>query len=324
MSLRQSVPFLVNLLMATAAFAGGFQKTSVPAGARWVAYLDVPTLLATELGQHLLLQIDSQEGGGRLTAIQTVFNLDLRKDLKSLTLYGTDNRPEHNITLLDGGLDKNRIALLLETNDTYLKFDYGVHAIHSWMPNAQKGASKPADGDRRVFGVFHPRGLVVIGQDLAATKVAVEVLDGKRPCLAAPALLQAMQPKNPFSCLAAAADLPAEEAATRQGLLRQTRHVHLELGEVQGSLRATVTLQADSLKSAGQIFLLAQAIVTGAILQREQKPELARLAQSMKVTLDKDKVRLSFQHPTKECLTLIQNWRSYAQTAPQPSATPKR
>jgi hypothetical protein len=311
-------------LIAGSVHAGQFDKSLVPANAKWIVFVDVAKLTETDTGQYLLAQIDNQEGGNRLAALQTLLNLNLRKDLRTLTIYGTNNIPEQSATLFDGAFDQNKLVAALQANDTYLKFDHGNHAIHSWMqkkppaaaPERPGGASDTPPG-KRVFGAFHGR-RVVVSQNLATIKGALDVLDAKRPSLDSSRLLDSMQSPSPSSFLTAASELSPADMSRQQGVFRQTRHVNLDLGESQGNLDGTLVLTSDNVQAASHVYLLVQGLVAAAILQQQQKPEMARFAQAMKVVLQGEKVRITVNYPFQQALNSLQAWRTQLQSASLP------
>ena len=68
--------------------------------AKWVMHADVQKLKQTQLGAFLQQEAGTGEVQRRLEAIQSMFNLDPRKDIQEITAYGKGGQGEEAVALV--------------------------------------------------------------------------------------------------------------------------------------------------------------------------------------------------------------------------------
>jgi len=316
---------LAFLVPPTLLSAGQFQKSQVAAKARWVIHSDVTRLVGTDMGRYLLSQVDGLQGGSRLAVLQALANFDLQRDLSSLTVYGTNAIIEQGVTILEGTFDQARIVAGAQRGEAYLEFRHQGHAVHSWMPRSgasDRGDDGTAAAVKRLFACFAGPRLLLVSQSYDAVKTGLDVLDGRAPALEASPLADAMKPSTASSFLTAVGDLPPARGAAQHPLLRQTRRVSLDLGEAGSITEGQLVLLTDNLQAAGQMFVILQGMIASAVLQQDQRPELARFARALRPKVEGNKLRVSVRHSSQDCLAILKNWRTYLQMLPQSQPQP--
>ena len=166
-------------LFALAANAGPLQRNLVAANAVWVAHLDVDRFKETEVGQYVLAEMEKPEAQNKFAAFQAVFSFDPREDIRGLTLYGTGNRPEEGVLILQGRFDANRLLTLVRAAKDYTSSNHRAHVVHEWTDEKKEAQGRK---DARTVAAFHS-GRLVLGQGRGTVAAALDVLDNQAPNL---------------------------------------------------------------------------------------------------------------------------------------------
>ncbi len=296
------------LVAAVAAQALPLQTDRVGAGARWVAHVDVDKLKTTQCGRYLLDQLGKDEPNRKLLAFQAMFNFDPRKDVSSVTLYGSDNRPENTVTLVKGTFDTQRLETLVRAGEGYEESKYGAHVVHSWIDRKH--------GDRRIFASIMADGTVVLAGETSLGQ-ALDVLDGKAPKAVA-ATFPGLTSDRQTAIFIASADLSGmTNVNPRAAVLSQASTAYLALTESGDQIQADIGLGAKTVEAATQIESVARGLVAMATLGQDQRPELAKLAGATTIVRTGLQVAVALRYPAAD---LIAGFQQMAQRAPQGGA----
>lgn len=296
------------VLASVAAQALPLQTERVGAGARWVAHVDVDKLKTTQCGRYLLDQLGKDEPNRKLLAFQAMFNFDPRKDVSSVTLYGTDNRPENTVTLVKGTFDTQRLETLVRAGDDYEETKHGLHIVHSWIDHKH--------GDHRLFASIWGDGTVVLGGE-ASIGPALDVLDGRAPKVVA-TTFPGMTPGRQTAIFIASADLSgATNVNPKAVILAQASSGYLALTEIGDQFQADIGLSAKTVEAATQLESVARGLAAMAVLGQEQSPEVAKLAGATTIVRDGLQVAVALRYPAAD---LVAGFQQMAQRAAQEGA----
>lgn len=162
------------------AAAGPLQRGDVIADPVWVLHVDCDALKQTSLGKALLAELDKPEAQKKFAAMQAVFNVDPRKDLHGVTLYGATKAEPDGVVVAYADFDAARLVTLVEANKDYESTRHGAHTIHSWIDekNKEKDGVKP-----RTYGAIYKGKVLIIGQKESRVPEALDVMDKSKPNL---------------------------------------------------------------------------------------------------------------------------------------------
>jgi hypothetical protein len=293
------------LMVATAAgvgFAGQIAPADVAPGARWVVHVDVEALVASQMGQYAIAQIQQQGLSDKLQGFIVKFGSDPTKDLAGVTLYGTGFDLASGVAIFKGKFDKPKLFDLLNQNEGHEQTAYGNYAIHRWVepphqmrhPGGQYGGFKD-DGVR--VGAFRNEDTIVIGHSAGALTAALDVLDGKGAGTAD--VIPKVAPGTIF--LAAGKDFQAAQRPTRQSwMLQGISGGVVQAGESSGTSFLNVALTARSAEDGDRIrqmlnglLAFASAMAQGTGTPDRPAPPWAPLIQGLQVGGTADSVSLT-------------------------------
>lgn len=282
-----AVSFLALLL--TRSFAGPLDARRVPDNAVWVVHIDVERLKETEMGKFLMEELSKPEAEQKLAAAQTVFDFDPRKDLQTVTMFGTDLKNPSAVVLAQGRFDPDRLATLAGGQKNYQRGDYAGVEIHQW--DDEKSG-------RPMYAAFPAAGWVVAGPEVAALKAALDVLGGRRPPLASRD--SSFLPKTPNSLPVMVAAVSTEGAVMPDNAppaVKDARSGALILSETAGEVSLEMVVEFANPELASQVRDMAAGFIAMAALNAQENPELAEIAQKAQVSLDGPTARLRLRVP---------------------------
>jgi hypothetical protein len=302
-NLRKSAFGICGLIAATlGAQAAPLHRADVAAEPTFVLHLDVDGLRPTAIGQFLLNQMDKPEVQGTVAALQSIFNLDPRKQLHGLTLYSTGRAPEDGVLLVYGEYEPERLVTLAKGAKDYQSTSYNQHTIHSWINEQKIGSNGIAP---RVYAAFPSERMVICAQKEARVAEALDVMDHKVPTLADGTLFPQLGASGTTSFMQAAArKLHIPDFAPNAALLRMAKAAWLEIGEAQGQLRATLNLEAGDEEVSKQMVSVGQGLVALMKLQQDT-PGSVKLAEGLSLKQDGTGVAATLVVPTAQAIELI-------------------
>ena len=149
--------------------AAPLDPQQVPKAAQWVIHFDADQTKASTVGSAIIDEVlarpDAQQG---LDMLLRLAGFSFPKDLHGVTLYGAAFGEEHNVVLVHGDFDSNRVLGVLELAPSYTNELYNGHEIVSWE-----------DKGKTMFGSFVRKDLIAIARSADLVQRAVDVLDKK-------------------------------------------------------------------------------------------------------------------------------------------------
>lgn len=299
MKLTRIVPVVALLtVVAGAAHAGSFDVKQVSADARWVAHLDVGTLKQTELGRFVLKEMATDEANRKFEAFKAVFQFDPREDLDAVTAYGTGQENEEGVALFQGRFNTDQLVTLIKANANYSSEVHGSRIIHSWIDE-----KKP---DTRTYGCAVRNDQVVVGDSEALVKQAVDVLEGRAPCMTDVAALPGLADAGQSTFFIGSADMKAmPNVDPKAAVLKQNEAVSLAFGETNGRLNGTMRMVAKDVQTATAVHAIAQGLVSLAMLDANQDPKVVQMVQAIQFSVSGKEVSLRLDYPAAEAIRLF-------------------
>lgn len=297
-----SIPALlgVSLLgMIPPASAAPLQRAHVIQDPVWVLHLDADALRPTVVGQYLLAEMAKPEAQKKLAAFQAIFNFDPSTSLHGATLYGATKAEEDSVLLVYADFDAARLTTLAGGAKDATSSRHGTHEIHSWLDEKkpEKNGLKP-----RTYAAIHGN-CVIFAQQEARVATALDVLDRVQPNLSAnPQFARLEQAGNFIQGAAREPALPPSDPNSM--MLKQSKMATLLVGETQGTMRASLTLDTASAEVAAQLEAVGRGLV-GLMTLQQDKPESQKLAQGLTVQQDEASVTVRLALPVGDAVAMI-------------------
>jgi hypothetical protein len=189
---RFAILTAVLLLSAGFVSAGPIVPKDIDANAKWFGHVNCEAIRSLKLVQDLKDKCPiHQQCQAKMEELAKKLGMNPMEDVLGATLYSDRYGGQVGVVLIYvKKLDREKIVgLLNEKHPDHTTSEYGSRTLYSWMV---KHHGKKID----LTGTFASDTLVVIGAGAEQVKVALDVLDGKKPGLAADAPLIKDIPKT--------------------------------------------------------------------------------------------------------------------------------
>jgi hypothetical protein len=285
------------------ASAGGLQSAHVMGDPGWVIHVDCDALKQTALGKFILDEMDKPEAQKKLTAFQTVFDVDPRKQLHGLTLYSSSKSQEDGVLLVYADIDVKRLTTLAEGAKEHESTTHGKHTIHSWIDEnkAKKDGGKP-----RTYSAIHNGKVLVFSQKEAPIANALDVLDGAKPNLSQNKSYARLGSSGQSFLVGAASkvDLPQNDP-NAAAVLKQTKMFWLSAGEAKGNVDINLSIETENEEVAKNIESIGKGLV-GLLALQKDKPDSAKIAQGLSINQSSAEVTAKLSLPSDQIVGMIQ------------------
>ena len=305
--------WMTGVLCGVSFFASAqFKPTHVPENATWIAQLDAKALRKSATGA-LVLQLLDDGALRQIAAVQAATGLNLTNDIDTVVLFGNGNTQSNAVLSLYGRFDSARISTLLGAAKDFQNQALGNLSLLSWTDNGQQ-----------VNLCFVDPTHAVLSRDKKAATEAVK--QAAAPAGAVNAALQKVLTPAPGRFLALQMNNVADFVADNQQLviLKSADALVLELMEADGSdaIEGAVMLKVGDVEQATQlqqILLGLQALLT---MQAKENPEIAALAQQIKVDCKEQFVRLNVRLPQQTLKQMIDGQKAKRKPPAAANKTP--
>lgn len=280
--------------------AAPLRRADVASEPAWVAHLDCDGLRTTGLGHYLESEMNKPAIQDKLAAFQALFSFDLRTQLHGLTLYSTGTAPQDGVLLVYADFDPERLVTLAKAAKEARHTSYKQSVIYSWLDEKKAHRGRNA----RVYAAI-AGGRVLFGQREERVAQALDVLDGAAANLGAGTNFPQLGVPGETSFIEAAArKLQLPDQDSHAAVLKMSKQVALRVGETQGHVTATLTLEADDEEVATNMCSIAQGVLSLMKLQKD-KPGQARLAQAATLKQDGARVTVAFNVPVNYMVEVL-------------------
>ncbi len=152
------------ILVCLASIAAAAER--VPADCRWVIHADLQLMLRTKVGEWLGKEMVKQPHAARLQMLEAISGLNIRRDLKNVTICGVGADDDTGLVYVRGTFDANRLNTLAQAADGYAAVQAGSRTIHTWM-----------DKDKPAAGCLAAADLLLLGKSSTRIREALDLLD---------------------------------------------------------------------------------------------------------------------------------------------------
>jgi hypothetical protein len=243
-SLRKTFSISLMALLAVLP-AGRVTADPVNAGhvardAKWYVHLDFAAAKKTVLYDTVLAAARQRfPVDDTLAQVKAFLGVDPLTDINGVTVYNNSFEKDVAAILIHGRIAPGPIQAALGNNADYKETAYNNHALLSWTDNN--------DGKHK-NGCFYAPGLVLMADQEGTLKMAIDVLDGRKP---AESPLVKAPAAGAF--VYGSADLAAGNDPKVGQLLSNTEAATASAGEVEGKVTLSVNLTAKNAQTGAQI-----------------------------------------------------------------------
>lgn len=295
----KKVSGLLAFLMCLAPVARAQIKAShFPRDAQWVLHVDLKALNEAPMGRFLKQSLDEQARRG-MASIKAASGIDLTNDVDSLVVCGKGGAEAGGVMYAYGRFNIPKLTAIAGGAKEFRNTSFGERNLLSW-----------SDKGKRTNLCFIDPTLVVMSQDERLVRDAVSLIDGKVKGMQAGQSFAKMLAHRKGRFLAVQANNLSALAGTNQQLqlFKQAEALLLEVGQLSGAngVDCALTLKAANPESAQQMNQAATGLQALFMLQAAQKPDVAELAQNLKIGMQETYVTLSLRLPEALLQKLIQ------------------
>lgn len=320
-------PIAVSIpLLAAGVQAGGLVPAQIDAQARWIGHVDLQAFHDSQIYQTLLEADEEHNIEKGLSDLFTTQGIDLFRDVRGITAYGTGPADDDAVALIDTTANAEP-ALARWREEMHAKVvDVGGRACTQWDEKGQTSfsclRSKPDTTDR----------LLVVSHSRAGLEHALDVLDGKGASCATKAPDEINLTMQPGTLVFFAAsgifdqanglglghvgvkhdsngknDLQVAVSASgpESVIARLAQGVRVEFGETGGHLFTTVQLRTQREEDAKKLQQIVQGLMALASFATEEPDvgaTLGRWLGAVQVTRQDQTLRLAFDYDLKTLL----------------------
>jgi len=302
---RLVASLLVILWLPPIAMSAPPDAKFIPADSQWLVHFDFEVMKSSTLGTKVRDEILKQQKAVRdLQQLRDLVGLDLLEDVHSATFHGNQFVPGRGAVVLYADLDYARIVPQLRARFKYEASSYDGHTLHSCTALA---------GDRKTtIGCFAKPGVFVFGQHLDDLKKALDVVDGKRPCLAVDSLLLSGVPSGTFfQAKATGLDKIEKTAPGGKNPFNSPIVQHVELlcvagGEEGDQVFANIRVMTKDAESAQQMGRIARGFQALALMDKKLDDEKRKMLRSITITTEDRTVTIEIRGGVEDVLELIE------------------
>lgn len=289
--------------------AGGLHKEWVAHDATWILHVDVEAAMDSTLGRALLseesdIHLDFHE----LEEIEHELGLDLREDLLSVTLYGTETEP-----------DEVAVAIAVMTPEA----DEAMETL----VNHEEVDVRESVVDGRTFHVIHDGGekcyihmrqgeeederIVLISEHRRAILDALDVIEGEASNMAdeEPAGLAGVPRSGSIAFLAATNVGTMPDMHELGQILKLSDAITIDIGERRGKTYAEGAISTADVQTARDIVEVIEGVIALGRVLPQMDPELApleELSEAFEVTRDGSRLTLRLQIDSVDLIEVLE------------------
>ncbi len=281
----------IGLWVLAACVATGVQAQvkarHFPADAKWVLHLDLKALNEAPMGQFLRQAMDAESARG-LASLKAMSGIDLTNDVDSLVVCGKGDAQAGGVMYAYGRFNIQKLTAIAGGAKEFQNKAFGERSLLSWR-----------DKGKRTTLCFADPTLAVMSQDERLVQEAVGIIDGQAAGMGAngPFAKVLAHKKGRFLAVQANNLAALAGANVQLQLLKQAEALMLEVGQTPGAngLDCALAVKAPTPEMAQQLNQAAMGLQALFQLQASQNPEMAAVAQGVKVGLQDTYVTVNLQ-----------------------------
>jgi hypothetical protein len=263
--------------------------------AKWYIHLDFAAAKKTVFYASVLDAVRAHFPlDDTLAQVKQFLDVDPLTDINGFTVYNNSFEKDVAAIIVYAKVNPERFTQALQQNADFKETPYNKHALLSWTDNN--------DGKHK-NGCFYADGVVLMADQEATLRMAVDVLDGTKPAESP----LAKTPESPGAFLYGSADLAQAPDKKVSQLLSNSEAATASLGELEGKLKLAVNITALNPQTGVQLKkLLDGAKALGELATSREFPTASALLQQVEITAEGTHISASFTHDSKTLLETVQ------------------
>jgi len=285
---------LLTLFLVGKSGASTLQKSIIPEDVDWVIHFDLEKFSATQIGDQLLNNENILGLRHKNAQFRDYYQIDILKDIKGFTVYGSGTDEENNVVCLRGNFDKAYLLGLLADEYTHKETQYGNFTIHTW--------------DYDEAGVFVDDNLALIAHDVTAIRKALDVISGKKANITSSSLVSILNevPPNVFFT-ALARDL--SELAEHESdvfIFQKTESALFTITEENDYVNLRLNFTVKTIEDAQSMESVIRGLISLAKMQMEvEQRDILRPLEEIGLSTEGKKIRVELSYPIQELADIV-------------------
>jgi hypothetical protein len=290
--MRVVASVLVLILGALrSAAAAPLNVAELPAATKWLVHIDLDALRAATIFGKIQSQGLDKAGpmAMHLARFHQMWNLDARKDLRSVTLFGAQLERHTGAVVLRGKFDRPFLVAKAQKWPDYQVSRAGRFELHTWT--MRRGSRH----EHQMAAAFFTPEVLVVGFGSEQVKAVLATLEHKAPGLSsgAGAVSEPVAAGTVFVMRGAGAigaSLPCQSP-----LLQQSEAVNLALGEEKGQAFFAAYLTAKNDEVAQQMKTVVEGMCASAALKHDDDQQTLRLIRAVRIAASGKTLRVEWR-----------------------------
>jgi hypothetical protein len=285
------VALALGVIAAPAAAGSADQLAVVPAEAQWALYVDVQKLTASSLFKTLVGESEMAKIQEKTDKTFVKLGIDPMKDLKGVTVFGMGKEDKEAVVALSGKFDRAHLIGLIKAETKYQEIPFGKYLLYKW--------------DEDEFGAFAADDLVLLGENEAAIKAALETLEGRKKD-AVPPLLAGAFKESPDALLVFGVNNVSQLIGEHDKpvILTKMKGAAGSVSEKGEDLNLRINILAESAQVAKDVEQAIRGLLAIANLQLKDT-EAQTLGEAIQIAVDGENVRINAVYPLNKLLGFV-------------------
>lgn len=271
----------------------------VPADARWLMHVDMEAARGSVVLQKAWEKAKTMHPYlEKMTGMAAgMIGTDPRKDLRDVTIFGTDLDKAKGVMVLRGRMNRAMMEKMVEKAADHKTMEHRGHVVHGWTQKRHMGGRQSGP----MAGAFFKDDVLVIARSEAAVKEALDTLDGTAAAVGETSPLAGrVRPGSIMVARAAAVD-----PKTRCPVLRSADGFRVAIGESEGKSFYRAKLDMTSAAAAGDARTVVAGMESLARLRWGDDAAVMRLVSGLETAVDGDTCMIMWDAPATEVWEVV-------------------
>jgi hypothetical protein len=289
---------LIGVIVGAVVAQGQIKAAHFPADAKWMLHLDLRALNESPMG--LFVRQTMAENANRgLASLQAMSGINLTNDVDSMVIYGSGRLQTGTVMVVYGRFDMAKVTAIASGAKEFQNKAFGERSLLSWN-----------DKGKRANLCFVDPTMAVMSQDEKLVRDTLSRVDGQMAGLGENEKFARVLSRTKERFLALqACDVTALVGANPMAqVFKQAEAVLLEVSQLRDAngVDLVLAIKAQTTEMAQQFGQAAQGIQALLQLQAAQNPEVAALAQGVKVAVQGDMVSVNLAVSEAQIQKMVQ------------------
>jgi hypothetical protein len=226
-----------------------------------------------------------------------VIGMDIRKDLREVTIYGLDTDKHNAVMIVHAKTDRKKLEAMVEKAKDHVTSDHRGYTLHAWTHKGwRQSEGKP------VVGAFYDDSTMVFARTKEQVEHAVDVLDGKGESLGEDSPLAGRV--RPGTILVGRAT--AVNPDTKCPVLKEATGFRVAMGEHEGTSFYRALLEMKSAEAAEQAKAVTEGMVALGSLSFGGEPVAMKLIAGVESMTRGDTCLISWDASANDVWTVVE------------------